>query len=438
MSRLQATQNVPLTARALICASQSEVTVEQSRQMPVKAASTEESLMKKASLTVGLVALLFASGAKAGDITISPVTTATIGSGYLPKVAADNFQTAVSISETATGLSPLQNQTGVYTDVPPSLNWSGPYHPINNPTPQLGLSPSIALAYDGGSFYDNAVEVHQGGQKNDSSLWIQLGNSSTALSSGTSPTIDWSGTTLYDTGYNPTIAVDLNHPLGNTTTVVEVHQAGTDLSMLWYHVGTLTLGTAPSMSPSFGTPHQMFWYPGHGITAFYEGSVPTVSISNNVVVLVAQGPSGALWYAIGKVIGAGTLTPTINWLTPPISYDTATTGYNPTVSVFSPNAGARVVVEAHQENPGTSQLYYTTGRLTYSTTAGWSITWALKGETPFKDTGGNNVVGCYPSLALAGYSYTEPITASQMSLTETHETACGAATVDASFNFIVF
>jgi len=384
--------------------------------------------MKNVTVTMGLAVWLLASGAWAGDITLTPVTTATVGNGYLPKVASDGQNSVVSIAATGGDLSALEFQTGAYVGVPLSLTWTGPYGSIDNPSTQIGLSPSIALAFDAGySNYDDAVEVHQGGQKNDSSLWIQLGNSGAQVSIGTAPNLNWSGATLYDTGYNATVAADTGASTG-TATVVEVHQSGIDLSTLWYHVGTLTLGPTPSLSTGFGTPHEMMWDIKGRITP-YQGTAPTVSVCNNFVVVVAQGADGALWYAIGQVIHPGTASVSINWLTLPVSY--GTTGYNPGVSIYS-NGGPRVVVEAHQANPGPSQLSYRTGRVTYSTTTGWSITWAPDADTPFP----GDSTDCYPSVALS-FGYTG--TGSNTTLTETHEAACGSApSVQSSFSFVNF
>jgi hypothetical protein len=157
-----------------------------------------------------------------------------------------------------------------------------------------------------------------------------------------------------------------------------------------------------------------------------QGYAPTVSVANNLAVLVAQGSSGALWYALGEV---DTTTQSITW-TDPIPY--GTTGYNPTVSVYGNGttagtgiAAGRIVVEAHQADKTTGSLTYRTGILTGAAPA--SITWTPDADTPY-------ATGCYPSIALAYYGDT----ASSLSLTETNETACGSATtIDYSFGYLV-
>jgi hypothetical protein len=67
----------------------------------------EEILMKNAAVTMGLSALLLASGAKAQDITIAwKVTDHNISNGYLPKMASDG-QNTVAIIDMFSGGSPF-------------------------------------------------------------------------------------------------------------------------------------------------------------------------------------------------------------------------------------------------------------------------------------------------------------------------------------------
>jgi hypothetical protein len=373
--------------------------------------------MKNVSVTIGLVALLLTSGVKAQDITVKwKVSDKKISVGYLPKVASDGIQNVVTIAETGTGLSAFEQELGSYgLGV---INWSGTSSYLFSPpqtTPQVGHAPSIALAYSGKTNYDSAIEVHQGGQEGGSSLWFQIGSNAPPSFSN----INWLAATQYDTGFNATVAADLNGPAAATTsTVVEVHQAASGLSALWYHVGTLTLGASPSMS----------WGPALEINGgMNQGYAPTVSVANNLAVLVAQGSGGALWYAIGVV---DTATSTIEW-TDPIPYGT---GYNPTVSLFGDGttsyiSSGRVVVEAHQVDNTTGSLVYSAGLLIDGPhkAAPTSITWST-------DTDVSYATGCYPSVAIAFYGYTP----SSLSLTETHETACGSATtMEASFGYLV-
>ena len=361
---------------------------------------------------LGLVALLLASGAKAADITIAwQVTGQNISTGYLPKLASDGIQNVVTIDETGTGLSDLQSQIGTLFTA--SVSWAGGSEYLYGPSLQIGHAPSIALGYDAVDNYDTAIEVHQGGQDAEGSLWFQLGTNAPPSFSG----ISWSTANQYDTGYNPTVAADLNGPSKKTTTVVEVHQSTTNESALWYHVGMLTLGASPSMS----------WGPALEINGGLNiGYAPTVSVANNLAILVAQGGGGTLWYAIGVV---DTATSTIDW-TAPISYGT---GYNPTVSVYGNGTqdyigSGRIVVEAHQVDSGTGPLSYNTGVLKNGTggSAPTSITWSTDQGVTYADA------GCYPSVALSFSGYTP----SYLSLTETHETACGVATTVASFGYL--
>jgi hypothetical protein len=381
-----------------------------------KKGSPEETLMKNVSVTMGLVAVLLASGVKAQDITVTwKVSGKKISVGYLPKVASDGIQNVVTIAETGTGLSAFEQELGSYGIG--VVHWSGTSSYLFSPpqtTPQIGYAPSIALAYDGANNYDGAIEVHQGGQEGESSLWFQIGRNAPPFFSK----INWLAASQYDRGFNATVAADLNGPSNTKTTVVEVHQAASSLSALWYHVGTLTLGASPSMS----------WGPALEINSgMNQGFAPTVSVANNLAVLVAQGSGGTLWYAIGVV---DPVASTIEW-SDPIPYGT---GYNPTVSVYGDGTtdfigSGRVVVEAHQVDNGTGPLVYSAGILKDGPhdSAPTSITWSTDANISYS-------TGCYPSVALAFYGYTP----SSLSLTETHETACGSATtMEYSFGYLV-
>jgi hypothetical protein len=377
--------------------------------------------MKSISLTTSLVSLLFAGSAWATSITINWQTLPTpIGSGYLAKVATDSLQNVAVIAESGKGLSPLENQVGTYRALttPASIGWAGTFSDMFSPAgvSQIGHAPAIAFALIAGyPSYNNAVEVHQGGQEDGSSLWFQLGSHNAGSTAG----INWGPSNLYDTGFNPTVAIDLNGPNPNSMTVVEVHQAANSVSALWYHVGTLTLGASPSMSSNWSNPFQV----NSGLNL---GKLPTVSVSNNVAVLMAEGDNGALWYSIGVInMDYGT----INW-SAPIPYSTV--GYNPTVSLFAHGTGfpgSRVVVEAHQADNSTGQLTYRTGVL-YNGASGaapTSITWTTDTDNPY-------ATGCYPSLAVNFYGYD----ASNLSVTEVHGTECGAvSTQQYSFGYLV-
>jgi len=378
--------------------------------------------MKNVSVTMTFAALLLASAAQATDITIKwKVTGAPLGKGYLPKVATDGLQNVAIIAETGTGLSAFEDELGTYNalSTPPSVNWFGSFSSLYSPpqtTPQIGHAPSIALALIAGDpSYNNSVEVHQGGQDSGSSLWFQLGSNNADSTAG----INWSVSDFYDTGYNPTVAIDLNSPTPASPIVVEVHQAANSVSTLWYHVGKLTLGASPSMSSSWYTVSEV----NLGLNL---GKMPTVSISNNLAVLVAEGNSGALWYSIGVV---DTATNTINW-GDAIPY--STTGYNPTVSVSGAGTGfpgSRTLVEAHQANNSTGSLTYRTGVLINGSLGAppTSITWTPDTDNPY-------ATGCYPSVAVAWWGYD----ASNLNVTETHETACGAASAQQySFGYLV-
>ena len=164
--------------------------------------------MKNVSLTMSLVALLLASGVKAADVTIKWQGTArSIGTGYLPKSASDGLVNVATVIQTGKGLNVLQYKFGWYEALttPPSVSWPGLFNALISPpqtTAQIGHSPSIGLILEGEyPNAENAIEVHQGGQDNESLLWYQLG-STTSVSSG----MNWLTSLPYDTGYNATVA----------------------------------------------------------------------------------------------------------------------------------------------------------------------------------------------------------------------------------------
>ena len=369
--------------------------------------------MKKLQVVIGLAsALLLASAASAENLTINWwVTGWPQGKGWLPKTAASGGQdgSSVLIYQTGTGDAEFKYLDGqmVYTE-PNVFNWDGPYNVTSatEPSPEVGHEPSIAMvtcqipACLGLYFISDVIQVHQGGQDNGAALWYRTG-----VGPGLETT--WAVSKFYDTGFNPTVAVDQTGGTSTTTTVVEVHQAAVGLSALWYHVGTLTY-SATSVSVAWGPSH----------TVGFSGYAPTVSIAKGIVVLMAQGTGGQLLYSIGT---ADTSTNTINSWTATNNYDS---GYNPSVSVQSCGLGSAnfgcdfVVVEAHQEGNTTGSLMYRIGKMYYGTGGGsapTSIKW-----TPNADT--NYAKGCYPSVALMSYgtNYT-----STYPLVESHSDACG-------------
>jgi len=398
--------------------------------------------MKNVSVTMGLAALMLAGAIKAQDITIKwKVKGDPLLTFDLPKVASDGIQNVALIAEGHKGLKALEDELGSYQPLAPAqVVWSGSNN-IYGPSKQIGHAPSIALAYSSTNNYDVAIEVHQGAGESESALWFQLGSNAppsfSAINWGSATQLGpgpWScgpyprgcGAPKFDYGYNATVAADNDlGPAGSgdftSATIVEVHQAAVGESALYYHVGVLTLGPSPSISWGPSLP-----FDSSGMT---QGYAPTVSIANNVAVLVSQGSGGTLWYAIGAV---DTATSTIAW-TAPIPYGS---GYNPTVSVHGGGSDlwipGRVLVEAHQVDDSKGSLVYSVGVLkgTSPTSITWSATTSGSPNTniPYGD-------GCYPSVALAFDGYTPP---SQVSVTETHEAACGSANTTAfSFGHLI-
>jgi hypothetical protein len=399
------------------------------------------------SAILGLAALLLAGPTNAQDIKVKWIWNGDTGlSHYLPKVASDGIQNVVSIAQTVAGFSTIEAELGVYqplqkeqvkwTGIPDVLYKDGTLH---GGTYQIGHAPSIALGFDTKNYYDDEIVVYQGDKDNESSLWFQLGSNLAFPFSG----IKWGPATQlgpghqpapilcpcpvvpYDNGYNPTVAADLNGPSSTSTTVVEVHQSDKDESTLYYHVGLMTLGKSPSITwgPSLAVDQSITL---SGIVGA-QGYAPTVSVSNNVAVLVAQGSLGTLWYSVGVV---DTAKSTIAW-TAPTTYGS---GYRPTVSVLGDSAGlwisGQVLVEAHQVDNDTGSLRSSVGVLNGSSPT--SIIWSVD-TSGTADTNIRYADGCYPSVAL-GFG---PYAPSDVTVTETHLTACGSAgTTQFSFGYL--
>ncbi len=388
--------------------------------------------MKSALVTISFAAVLLLASAQAQDITITwQVSNDNISKGYLPKLASDGLQNVVTIDQmnqgkrTADGsfndISAFQTQIGTIDTA--SVSWAGVSEFLYSPpqtTPQIGLAPSIALYLE--TSYpncDSAIEVHQGAQEAEGSLWYQLGSNCSPEFSD----IVWGKAIHYGTGYNATVAADLNESHPRKTTVVEVHQAEQGASALWYKVGVLTgqgmLGAAPTIS----------WGPTTEITGnggVTQGLKPTVTVANNLALLVAESAAGdgTLWYSFGMV---DTTTSTIAW-SDPVTYGD---GFNPTVSLYGDGISAgglgkgRVALEAHQVDSSPGSLVYSAGFLSGKTPT--SITWSTDVNIPYAN-------GCYPSVALFFDGSTG--TTSSVGVAETHETACGTAKINYSFGYL--
>jgi len=388
--------------------------------------------MKNALVKMALLALLLPGSAKAQDITVTwQVTGDKISTGYLPKVASDGQNYVATIDmENAFPVhdgfpnSPFQYQLGAIDAA--SIGWTGADYFLHSPPQpqgdhQIGHAPSLALYYETGApNCDTAVEVHQGAQHVDSELWYQLGRFCSTAG------IRWFHASHYANGYNATVAADNNETFPRKTTVVEVHQTDNATSALFYQVGVVTGSAPPSIS----------WGPSTAIIqsngSALQGNLPTVSIANNLAIIVAEDAEGGLWYSFGSV---DTSTSTIAW-SDPISYGN---GFNPTVSIFGDGTAAyglgtgRVVVEAHQMYPGTGSLLYTAGLL--AGTPPTSITWSSSVDNYY-------ATGCYPSVALSfdGLAPSNPTTGStsSLSLTATNEIDCGTgSTIEYSFGYLV-
>lgn len=381
--------------------------------------------MKRFQVAIGLLsALIFASAGSAENLTINWwVNGWGTGYGWLPKIAASGGLTGSTsvIYQTGTGDAKFQYFDGQMVLTEPNvLNWSGPYYVTSTtqPSDEVGHQPSIAMvacvipACTGLYIMSDVIQVHQGGQDNGAALWYRTG-----VDQEFSTT--WAAAQRYDTGFNPSVAVDQTGGSSTTTTVVEVHQGGVDSSELWYHVGTLTY-SASSVSVSWGPSHKT------GLT----GYSPSVSVSGGIAVLVARGTAAHLFSSVGVV---DTSTKTITWAAQN-DYDD---GYNPSVSVQSCGLGGStfgcdfVVLEAHQEDKSTGPLMYRIGKMFYSgsedATPPTSISWTPNADTKY-------ATGCYPSVGLMTYGTDYTTT---YPLVESHSDACGGpAAVIADWGYL--
>jgi len=376
--------------------------------------------MKKIYAIAGFVLpLLFASGAGAASITWSQQNYNTGSVGYLPRLASDSWYQWSDIFETSTGFNYLAYQTaadceGFITCPWGGVNWA-PYafYEIDSSGNYIiGHAPSISIVSNSSyySYYTTALEVHQGGQDNGSELWYTLGSCNPGGYPASCGGVDWLTSQSYDTGHNPSVSIDASTNNARPS-VVEVHQAGTNLSDLWYHVGTLT----PAATTAASNPPSITWGPPYPIEnisgASVAGYAPSVSVANGYVVVAYQGTSGTLSYSFGQISGN-----VIRWQNP-VNYGT---GYSPSISMLGADltGGSGAIVEAHQGDTGTGPLYYRLGKLN-SSTAPTGITWTPNSSTEYATS------GCYPSIAL--FDANAYLGIGPVNVGELHSTACGEA-----------
>ncbi len=329
--------------------------------------------------------------------------------GIFPRIAVDGAYgggAIIMFEWGGPGVSTIGYETG-------NTNWSAPplepsvdwcCSPGNNMNNEMGRALSVGLVSSstwqiGG--YDTAIEVHQG---EADQLWYSVGSAKVNTSQNIAVNVDWASSQSYDRGFNPTVGVDNSQggavPPAVSAAAVEVHQAQSGSSELWYHFGLLMgiHGSSPSMTWFPSTPVQ---YTSGSTTISISGNHPSVSLSNGLAFLVFEGGSGDLYYSIGvNDVFAG-----ITW-SAPVRY---TSGYNPSISVFGPASGvcSSTVVEAHQSASGlnTGPLFYRIGTINKAGTILGSSSPCLDGgsELPtlvwgpdvdtFYDT------GCSPSVA---------------------------------------
>jgi hypothetical protein len=343
--------------------------------------------MSKSIALLAVMALALCSAAQGQSITWVEKGGTTGSSLYLPRLASDYFESFLAVGQQSTALGSLGYLAGTTYDCTSAhaICWNAG-HDDQGTNPSVGLTvmtelPNVKL--------ETAVEVHEG---TGGALFYHTGTEAYPLISAF---VTWNNSKQYDSGYLPSVSIDpfpLDHLPGFTATVVEVHQAGTGVSKLWYHVGTLSLS-------STGTP-SLSWGPSH---EFDTGYAPSVSVCNGLAVEVHQGNPGTLWYSMGTVSGD-----TISWGSS-FKYDN---GYMPSVSLCGGGefASSFYLVEVHQATSpaagDSTALWYHVSPYTSS-----SVTWS-----PATKYG----TGCSPTVSIFN-----PTSASTGMVAETHAGTCG-------------
>lgn len=342
--------------------------------------------MSKSTALLAALALALCGAAQGQSITWVEKNGTTGGSLYLPRQASDYFESFVVVGQQSTALGSLGDLAGTTDDCTSAhaICWNSG-HDDEGTNPSVGLT---VMTEPPNFKIDTAVEVHEG---TGGALFYHTGTSPYPLFD----TIQWNDSTKYDNGYNPSVSIDpipLDHLPGFTATVVEVHQAGTGVSNLWYHVGTLSMS-------STGTP-SLSWGPSH---EFDAGYAPSVSVCDGLAVEVHEGNPGTLWYSMGTVSGD-----TISWGSS-VQYDR---GYMPSVALCGGGefASSYYLVEVHQaKSPAAglrTNLWYHMAPYTSS-----SVTW---------DTATRYGAGCSPSVSIYN-----PNSGSSGMAAETHAGVCG-------------
>lgn len=197
------------------------------------------------------------------------------------------------------------------------------------------------------------VEVHESNGPS-SNLWCRVGGLTGDL-------VTFGDSANYDSGIHPAVAVNAGG------TVVEVHETQSPVSSkMYYHVGQ---ANGSNNTVSFGSSH-----------SYDDGNQPDVALNDaNVVVEVheSNGPSSNLWSRVG-IVDTGKQTISFG---DSQNYDVGST---PSVAVNNSN----VVIEVHQSNGPSANLWYRVGTVDPSSK---TLTF---GDSHSYDTGAN------PSVAL--------------------------------------
>jgi hypothetical protein len=255
--------------------------------------------------------------------------------GFNPQVAMVG-STVVEVHNGGTDTNLMWYHVGQVSVSDWTINW-GPsyaYDYGNNPSVALTSCNTVANPKCGLV----AVEVHNGSPDVfPGPMWYHVGQVSGS-------TISWGPSYNYDSGWNPSVGIQLCLTDSNTScgvTVVEVHNGGSTGGPMWYHVGNWSGGS----TISWGESHQYDW-----------GWNPKVAFFSGAYVMEVHNGSdalGHLWYHFGSWNGGTTLDMGGSY-----EYDS---GWNPSVAAADLPGWA---VEVHNGSGSAGPMWYHLGPIT--------------------------------------------------------------------------
>jgi hypothetical protein len=242
------------------------------------------------------------------------------GAGWAPSVATQAGAGQLEVYQATSGLGNLMFQQYL---------WGTGYGLSTSNAAQTydhGFHPSVAMGTDSlGNADTTVVEVHQQ-DTTAGNLWYHTGKWTSGMSG-------LNGASYYDHGAAPSVAYMVT-TVGQTGTVIEVHQQQDGFGPLWYRTGTLAPGSAT-----------INWLQ---VQQYDQGEAPSVAVCGNKIIEVHQGQDapGALWFRSGTLQSNGI----ISWS----NSQTYDTGYRPSIACDS---YSHTGIELHQAGTGYGALW---------------------------------------------------------------------------------